>query len=148
MTTEVPKPKVGEMIHFLKSGLIFHRVTGSRLTADVSSRGQEYVLTTGDLENSDRDGGCFWDLVNDPERQIARWGEVVVSSGPAPEHFSRSSPRWRPEGPAEADEERQRRRAVADRITDPEERREAQVEIDRVLGRANTSKTLNTYGSR
>ena len=147
MTNKIQKPQVGELLHLTKSGLIFQKASGTRLVSEVSRRGEEYTLTKADLENIDRNGGCFWDLLHDPDRQVARWGEVVIAPGAAPEHLDPRSRNWRPENSAEADEERVKRREIALAIADPIERQKALSEIKRVLGPEQTSQTINSFAS-
>lgn len=127
------------VIHFLRSGFTFR--TEKRGASATSVRGQELELTPEILELSkDRFGSSAWDLSE--EQQIARFGEVVFRDGPTPEGVNF----WDGDSAA-ADEERNRRRAIAAAIADETERAQALSKIARDLGYAETGHSID-YGAR
>ncbi|HYN56905.1 MAG TPA: hypothetical protein VES03_06890 [Motilibacterales bacterium] len=91
--------------------------------------------------NTDRLGRCWLDLVDDEPAQLARWGQIVLRSGPWPARVPRiEAGRWAWEDAREAE----RRRAW--QIEDPIERGERMRDIQARYGPApRTSTTLGKY---
>ena len=140
MTATPQEVKAGDVVHFLRSGLLHHVIVGTRLVTEISRRGAELTITQQMIENlGDRNGRSWLEYIHNPERQIDRWGYVAVAPGPAPEGLTP----WTPDSP-EQDMERDRRRAAAWATTDPQARAKALREVDKAFGRASTSKTLKS----
>lgn len=85
----------GSQFHFVNTGLTFSTsaddMTGA--SSQVATRGQTVTVTASLVEASrDRFGHSWLDLVDDPGQQVARWGKVYFSRGPAPEDMSPWTP--------------------------------------------------------
>lgn len=143
---EIERPKVGDKIVFLASGLLWQKAEGSRLTSEVSRAGDTHTLTRADLENTDRDGYCFWDLLHNERAQVERWGMVKFAPADPGVEIPKDwrDPRWVPESDADADEARTAAREVAMTFAEPE-RGERLREISRRFGMESKSTTHTTY---
>lgn len=115
MTSDTYAPPIaGETFHWLADGLTFSRDLDRPLTGTVSVRGRTEVLTPELIRStSDRSGHSFFELLDDPEAQIQRWGKRYFARGPAPESLAAHP--W-PRGSAEESNERSRRIEEAYRL--------------------------------
>lgn len=133
----------GDQIHFVASGLMLHTGGESFVSASVvGQRGQTVTVTQKLIEaNTDTEGVCALDLVDDPDEQIRRWGEQKIARGQAPEAMHP----W-PRGSVEEDIAREKALAAAYALPDDERRAQELAEVRRVFGRKATSQTLNSWG--
>jgi hypothetical protein len=119
--TNSKKLQPGESFHFLESGLTFSISESWHSAGEVSRRGQTVNLTREMLTaNSDTEGNSFFDLVDDPEGQVKRWGRVMYGRGEFPANLSVFVP-----GTNEHELERERRRQAAWALSDEVERGKA-----------------------
>lgn len=140
----VPTP--GESVHALHSGLILHLGGGGPFSSRSAElkRGQTFTVTSAMLDaNRDRHGSLetsMLGLVHDPDAQRARYGDVMLAPGPAPDDMRPwvyGSPEW------EIARDTARRRAYA--LPSEAERRDALAAVEREYGRArSTSQTTRT----
>lgn len=139
-----PLPEPGQVIHFLHSGLTYHRIHKGQFTAFVSRRGDELTITEELLDaNRDRHGvlAPWLGLLHNPEAQMHRWERIVVAVGPFPSDLLRTEP-------GDPDHDDARRAAVRDakQIKDKVEQRAALQAIEKTYGPAqSTSKSLAAY---
>ena len=143
-TNNGDKPQVGEVFHFLATGLTRPTFRHGVLFHEVSRRGDQDVITDRLIEAStDRNGACWLDLLHDAAGQVAKFGREVIAPGPTPESMSRTVP-----GTAEHDTAARKAREDAWKIKDPRMRGEALREVHEGYGPPpSTSQTLTTYGS-
>jgi hypothetical protein len=142
MNTTAKLPvSAGDQIHWLADGLTY-RVSDSWHSGEISRRGQTITLTREMLSaNSDRDGASsFFDLVDDEEGQLKRWGIVFLARGEFPAELSK----WIP-GTVESQRERERQRVAAHRIADDHERAVALRNIAAEFGPADSGQRSITY---
>ena len=137
------KTTAPETLHFLATGLSYLRTDHGPALGVVSTRGEELVLTPQVIDaNSDRNGTCVFDLLHNPEAQVARFGREFFAPGPAPADMLRTEP-----GTAEHEVARARERHAASHLADPKDRADALREIAERYGEPPTSsRTLSTYG--
>lgn len=135
----------GTVVHWLKSGIIYGTVVGTRISSEVSRRGGELLITEEMIEGTkDREGKSWLRYITDEDAQRAKWGEVVVAVGPAPAHLSPWGPGWTPENNAEADEEREK--ALARVASYPlDQQGEELAKVYKAVGRKSTVTTLQSY---
>lgn len=136
-TTQPLKP--GDQFHFLVSGVMFATSTSFSGANEVSRRGATVTVTEALIEASkDRDGLNSWlALVDDEDRQCARWGKVTFARGTAPAGLSP----WTPATP-EQTEAHDLARAAAYAIPEGPDRRAALAEVVATFGRPSTSRTI------
>lgn len=95
--TTTTKIQPGESVHWLQDGFSYS-VRDDWSTGEVSRRGQTVTVTSEMVfANSDREGTSFFDLVDDPDEQVRRWGAVFLGRGefPATEPLHiRGTPAW------------------------------------------------------
>lgn len=138
------KPQPGDTFVFYRSGLVYHRVHGSRIMSEISKRGETFTVTADDLGNVDRNGASWLDLAYDAQRQLDRWGyQMFGPFDPDAEPLTA----WDPSNAADVDQERARRLDALSGASETE-REKARLAMDRELGRPQTSVTLNARGSR
>ncbi|HYP73136.1 hypothetical protein [uncultured Microbacterium sp.] len=140
-------PSPGDTLHCLRSGLTVNLGGGSMITgrAVVLERGQTFTVTSEMIEAArDRNGSLAtsWvGVVYDEERQVKRYGAVMVRPGPAPSDlrpWEYGTPEWM------RARDTARRRAYA--LPSEAERAEALAEVERIYGPAgSTSKTTAVY---
>jgi len=140
-------PAPGETIHVLRSGLLVHTGEGSLMSgrAVILDRGQTFTVTSAMIDAMrDRHGSLdssWLSLVYDDDAQIARYGEVIVRPGPAPEDLRpwvHGGPEW------QVARDAARRRAWA--LPSEAEQHAALAEGEREYGPArSTSQTTATY---
>jgi hypothetical protein len=128
------------LIHFLGSITFVTELIGHGF-GRVSEYGDELTLTQ-ELRhaNTDRNGDCFFDLLDDDEAQTKRWGKVLFRRGPWPEGKRRYEPgsdRWR--------EERDAALQAAWKIENEDKRNRLLMEIAAEYGPLLTSRTIATY---
>ena len=135
-------PKIGDQFHFTRTGIQFQVEVGGRLQSVMSRRGQSLTIDHSMLSDElrDRNGNSWVQLIHDPGAQVARWGEVAIVPGPAPEGLSA----WTP-GTAEEDDARAEARAAAYAISDPAEQQTALAMVYRDFGRPATSRTFREH---
>ena len=126
-------------LHFLRAGVTI--VTDSELSfpqSVTSHRGLSITLTQRIIDsNTDREGNSWLNLVDNPEGQRAKWGEVVFAAGPAPASM-------RPWLPGSVEEELAGQRARAAAYDLPlADQAAALREVSRTFPRKITSTTLN-----
>lgn len=133
--------KAGDVVHALVSGFTFPgslELTGGRVTR----RGEDITITDDMLEAAkDRRGASFWDLVDDPDGQVARWGHEVFRRGSAPDDMET----WTPGSP-EHQLARERARQDAWTLPDPRERAAALQEVQRRYGALPDETVILTRG--
>lgn len=128
-----------EVIHFLGSLTLV--VSGRNFGhGRVAEYGQELVLTD-ELRrlNSDRNGVCVFDMLDDEDAQVRRWGRVVMRRGPWPDGVKRAEPgsqRWWDAYEAA--------RKDAWKITDEVERAARLRQLGSEYGQRRTSRTIAT----
>lgn len=135
----------GDQIFFLTSMSLLTHDSPSMLGGGVLvERGATVTITQAILdENKDRNGNSWLAMVDDVPRQIRAFGEQRFGRGPFPEHLSRFVP-----GSPEEIDERDRRRAAANKLPDAEAAAE-RARIRAELGTGGNSVTLaNLYGGR
>ncbi|RPE76472.1 MULTISPECIES: hypothetical protein [unclassified Frondihabitans] len=143
-TTGNPLARPGASVHFLGTvSLARSLALGS--VGILVNRGDVAVLTEELLRaNQDRNGASVFDLIDDPDAQIEKYGQVLVAPGPWPEDqptWVYGTPEW-----AAAREEARRRAWLVDTA---EARSAALAAVERDFGpAAPTSKTLNARGAR
>jgi hypothetical protein len=115
MKSETYSPPVAnEIFHWLADGLTFSRDLDKPLTGAVSIRGRTEILTPELIRaTSDKTGHSFFELLDEPEAQLARWGRRYFARGPAPEAMALHP--W-PRGSSEESNERSRRIEEAFRL--------------------------------
>jgi hypothetical protein len=108
MKSETYSPPVAnEIFHWLADGLTFSRDLDKPLTGAVSIRGRTEILTPELIRStSDKTGRSFFELLDDPEAQIQRWGKRYFARGPAPEAMALHP--WERGSAAEANERARR----------------------------------------
>lgn len=136
-------PSPGEQVHALRSGLILHLGGGGQFSSRsvTLERGRTFTITAALLDaNRDRHGSLdssMLSLVHDPEAQRARYGDVMLAPGPAPDDMRPwvyGGPEW------EVARDTARRRAYA--LPSEAERRDALAAVEREYGAArSTSQT-------
>ena len=110
--------KAGDTFHCLQSGLTVAISSRGITRGAVLVRGQNVVLTAESiLENQDRNGQSFLDVIDDPEAQIKKWNRVMVGRGEFPASEFVLIP-----GSLEHQEESARLRKVAWAIVDEDAR--------------------------
>ena len=110
--------KAGETFHALQTGLTVSIASGGITRSAVLIRSQNVVLSAESiLENQDRNGASFLDVIDDPDAQIAKWGRVMIGRGEFPSSESVLIP-----GSIEHVAERERRRVAAWKIPDENDR--------------------------
>ena len=144
-TTKTTKLAPGDVVHWLRSGLIFRISTSMNAASEVSRRGSELIITSEILAAAhDRNGeNSMWDLVEDEAGQFARWGSQGFARGTAPEGLTS----WTP-GTTEADVAHDEARTAAWAQPDPQRRARAFADLKRDFGNPTTSTTLRTEGPR
>lgn len=132
----------GDTIHFLAGGLTYTADVRGSLEGFISKRGDELILTAATIDVAkDRFGASWLSLLDDPERQIARWGRVMFGPGPFPSDLLRTEL-------GQDEHEKARRAAVRDAqaFVSASDRTEALRQVDRLFGpAASTSKTLTRF---
>jgi hypothetical protein len=136
MTPATAPLQPGDTFHWLKSGVTF-LVSEAWGAGEISRRGMSVCLTDAMIRaNKDRNGASWLDLVDAPEAQIRRWGEVAFARGPFPADL----PTWVESSP---EQEEARDVALRDvRLLPEREQPAALAELRRVFGRFPTSRTL------
>jgi hypothetical protein len=130
-TTDNPIPVgPGDVLHCLGSVLVFGNAWKR---GDTFTLSREMVQATVDLN-----GDTWLDDLSE-SAQVRRWGEPRIGVGPWPEDLLHP---WVPGSRDEA-EARELARKRAHRLDDPEAKRQALAEVQRVFGAAPTSQTLN-----
>jgi hypothetical protein len=92
-------------------------------------------------ESYDRNGGSWLDVVDDEERQIERWGRIVMGSGPWPSGM----PRIEPGSMDEEDAREAAQKAAWRRPTEEEQAAALAAVVDRFGPNPVTSRTLETH---
>jgi len=131
--------EVGSMIHFC-----------GPITLVIDTRGFGSVMKYGDelavtdrvrADNTDRLGGCVFDLLDDEPAQERRWGRVLLRRGPWPEGEPRTE-----RGSLEWIEARDSARKEAWKIENDTERAQRMAEIAAEFGPPPvTSRSIATY---
>ena len=144
-TTKTAKLQPGDVIHFVRSGLLFRTSTSINVASEVSQRGAELVITPEILAaGPDRNGKhSIWDLVDDGAGQTARWGTPGFARGPAPDNLTSYTP-----GTTEAEVAFSERRTAAWAVADPQERTEALAALKEEFGNPTTSRTIRAERPR
>lgn len=93
------------------------------------------------VESYDRNGNSWLDVVEDEERQIARWGRTVMASGPWPSGM----PRIEPGSMDEEDVREAAHKAAWMRPTEEEQAAALAAVVDRFGPNPVTSHTLETH---
>lgn len=128
----------GVVIHFL-STVTVPITKGLNAQSALLSRGHTLTLTNTIIDAGlDRNGKSWLSLLDDPEGQISRWGEVKFARGAFPE----KEESWR-QGSPEWEMARDSARAKAWAVVDEEERAKALVEVRRHYGAKLTSRQHN-----
>lgn len=146
MTTEAAGiPTIGEQLHFLHTGTMFHTRVHGIAIAKIANRGDEITVSEDLLElNRDRYGQLppWLALAKDPEAQLRVFGFEAVGTGPWPDLLSKTIP-----GTVEHDEAREEARRVAWTIQDDRKRQAALDEVEDAFGPMSTTSTvLATFG--
>lgn len=138
MKTETAQDEV--TIHFLGS-MSFALTDSSHSPGHVTEYGEEMSVTSELRKaNTDRDGNCWLELLDDEAAQVERWGCVMFRRGPWPEGHLRvevGSARWH--------EEREAAMQAVWHIEDVAQRKEALERVRERYGLAPTSRTLAHY---
>jgi hypothetical protein len=146
-TTQTTGPEIapeGEPVHFCGGGVSVvvqaPKLPGGTAWAEIKSHGEELVLTPELVEASrDRLGRSAWDLLDDEQGQINRWGEVKFRRGPWPANTGRhalGSLAWL--------EARDAARADVDRRPEAERPAAAAAVRAQYGAQATTSRTINS----
>lgn len=132
----------GDVVHAVSTGLSIHR--NSSLWGGTPpltlTRGDSFVVTEEMIEAAkDRHGRPGWpSLVNDPERQLARWGRIHLAPGPTPEGMRP----WT-HGDADWAEQREQARQAAWKEPGPERRAAALQRVTEIYGPAPTTSSVH-----
>lgn len=136
--TENNIPAVGSAFHVL-SALSFRLTENQSVSA---TRGQTFTVTDELVAaNLDRRGNSWLSLLDDPDAQVERWGEVKVAPGECPESITW----WN--GPGD-DASRSLARSLAidnikTHVKDPSLAANKLAEVDTIYGRASTSRSIS-----
>lgn len=137
----VPLVKVGDVIHATATGLTISRTASlwGGLPPLLLTRGDR-IEVTAEMITADRDrhGRPGWTaMVHDPDRQLRRWGKVLLAPGEPPADMMP----WEP-GTSEWAEAREAARKAAWSEPNPQRRAEALEDVQRVYGAAPTTSTI------
>lgn len=141
MSTKTTALKPGDIIHWLRSGLIFRISESEHATSEVSKRGSELVITEAILAaGRDRNSeNSPWDLADDQDGQRARWGSQGYARGSRPAGLTNYTP-----GTTEEEVEYGARHTAAWAVSDPASRAEALAALKAEFGSPVTSTTIRT----
>ena len=139
MTETSENVQVGDQITWARSGFVYAEVDHDRLTSRISQRAETITITPGMLhaDTHDREGNHWLDCLNDPDEQVAKWGEVVALPGPRPDNM-----RWYKNGTVEQEIAHQDARKAAYAIPEGPERDAALTAVKKEFGKLNTSTEL------
>lgn len=140
MTTE--PLQAGDQLHFFKALVV--PITSGLFTgrSEILGRGDTLILTSGIIEaNTDANGNTWFDLADDPDAQVRRWGSVMFGRGPWPDDQPKLLP-----GTVEWGMARDRAHAVASAEPDEGKRIQALRAVAREYPET-TSRTLSVIAS-
>lgn len=145
---KIPTAPTGKKIRILEPGDVFHlvdrpvmiRMTGGWNGTRVVERGETVEVTAEMVALAHEREDSWFDLIADPDGQIARWGALRFEEGPA------TGPAW-DHGDARYEMEKREALAVVRSITDPSERARAFAEVKQRFARPEAPRVLLGAGT-
>jgi hypothetical protein len=87
--------RAAEIVHWVNNGpaVGLKRNDPRGIFVHLGERGSQIVITDEILEvNQDREGNSLFDIIDDEDAQIRRWGEVKIRRGPRPDGLTEYVP--------------------------------------------------------
>lgn len=132
----------GDQVHFYGSTSLLSGLDLASSMRPVDVRRGSVITVTQNLldSNKDKNGESIFDVVDDPEAQVRKWGHQLIGRGPWPEDLQK----WTL-GTVEADLARDAAMKAALERADVRQRKAALAEVEREFGPRRSNQTLAHY---